>query len=500
MRYFHLSLLAVLFVGLDVSAQSADYIVHEWGTFTSLYGSDGTQLTDVYREEEKLPAFVYKLQAVGEEGGRVIPTEGGEFRTQTQLRNVTVKMETPVIYFYSDAAFTANVEVSFTKGLIGQWYPQCNSQPEVRYQQSVGLGSKPVYLEHARSVDFAKLTNTVQWTVDVNAPNSYADLVKKTGETKTWTAPRETDANVLNYGKEYEKYIFYRGLGNFTMPVKVSFDINGVLQVENAGLEKIPYLFVYERTDDGKALVYWTGALEPNEKKGVHVDVVTLSTFSQKLGEFQKALVAAGLYEKEASSMLKTWEESYFNHAGLRVFWITPRAFTDAIIPLNINPAPKAIERVLVGRCEILKPQFEKEMVENYRQLQKLEHDRFYLAVRNRTAYLRYHQSALDSVKLKITNQAATNAEYEKLQKTEEIKINKDRNECNIIIDRPQQDGADILLSDMLGQRVMGVPLANLSRLESYSHNLDLSGLPAGMYIVQVETGTQKYRQRIVKD
>jgi hypothetical protein len=499
MRYTHLSLLAFLSLSITATAQSPDYTVHEWGTFTSLYGSNGTQLSDVFREEEKLPAFVYKLSGIGEEGGQRIITEGGEYYTQTQLTNVTVKMETPVIYFYSEQALTANVKVSFSKGLIGQWYPQCSARPLIGYRESTIAGTPYIYVTDGREVDFAKTSNTAQWTVNVNAPGTPEGAVKKAGETNTWTAPRETDANVVSFGKEYEKYIFYRGLGNFSMPVKVEFDINGILQIQNAGLEKIPYLFVYERTDDGKALVYWTGELEPGAREGVHVDVVTQSTFTEKIGEFQKALVAAGLYDKEASAMLKTWQQSYFNHTGLRVFWIAPRSFTDQVIPLSITPAPKSIERVLVGRSEILKPQFEKKLVENRQFRFKLENDRFYLAIGNRVNDFYNHPGALDSVKLKIANQAAENAEYEKLLKTEEIRIKPNGTECNIIIDRPQQDGASIWLSDMLGHPIMNIPLGNLARLESYSHHLDLSALPAGMYIVQVQTGTQKYRQRIVK-
>src|SRR5688500_3534809 len=35
------------------------FVVHEWGTFTSMQGSDGVVLEGLTREEEALPSFVY---------------------------------------------------------------------------------------------------------------------------------------------------------------------------------------------------------------------------------------------------------------------------------------------------------------------------------------------------------------------------------------------------------------------------------------------------------
>ena len=46
---------------------------------------------------------------------------------------------------------------------------------------------------------------------------------------------------------------------------------------------------------------------------------------------------------------------------GLRVFWVVPAAKTDAILPLQVSPAPDKIVRVIVGRSEVLRPAREKE-------------------------------------------------------------------------------------------------------------------------------------------
>ena len=75
------------------------------------------------------------------------------------------------------------------------------------------------------------------------------------------------------------------------------------------------------------------------------------------LTALEKSLLAQGLYPKEAQAMLKTWRDSWFE-AGLRVFYLTPPADTDQILPLTITPKPAKTVRVLVGRIEILTPEF----------------------------------------------------------------------------------------------------------------------------------------------
>src|SRR5688572_24382807 len=50
--------LATAFLGSDGHAA---FQVHEWGTFTSLVGSDGQPQSDMYSEDEALPEFVHSF-------------------------------------------------------------------------------------------------------------------------------------------------------------------------------------------------------------------------------------------------------------------------------------------------------------------------------------------------------------------------------------------------------------------------------------------------------
>ena len=51
--------------------------------------------------------------------------------------------------------------------------------------------------------------------------------------------------------------------------------------------------------------------------------------------------------------MLDSWKDSWFEE-GSRLIYIVPRSFVDSMLPLSIQPAPADIQRVFVGRTELL--------------------------------------------------------------------------------------------------------------------------------------------------
>ena len=90
-----------------------------------------------------------------------------------------------------------------------------------------------------------------------------------------------------------------------------------------------------------------TGVFFPHEWQPAAEVSATLASV------LEAALVRAGLYPKEAAAMVKTWRASYFTEAGTRVLYLLPQAFTDAVLPLRVQPAPEEVVRVLVGRVEL---------------------------------------------------------------------------------------------------------------------------------------------------
>jgi hypothetical protein len=75
------------------------------------------------------------------------------------------------------------------------------------------------------------------------------------------------------------------------------------------------------------------------------------------------ALAKEGLFAREALAMTNTWESSYFHNDGLRVLYALPRRMVDELIPIRIKPAPDRLERVMVGRVEVLTPAQEGELL-----------------------------------------------------------------------------------------------------------------------------------------
>jgi hypothetical protein len=56
------------------------YQLHEWGTFTTVAGSDGVLLEGLQREEERLPPFVYSHFGMENDSPRLSPRALGSGR------------------------------------------------------------------------------------------------------------------------------------------------------------------------------------------------------------------------------------------------------------------------------------------------------------------------------------------------------------------------------------------------------------------------------------
>ena len=340
----------------------ADYEVHEWGTFTSLQGSDGKPLNGLYRDEEKLPSFVYgHARPNFFSKNNNSPFSKGFYH---KLENVTIKMETPVLYFYSQKELkNVFAYVGFNGGAISEWYPHRIGGETIGTLQSF--------------IDFSRPTfGSINWRFDILAPDSKEIInTDKKLETHTWVAPRETDANKIKVTydsfekvgdvikdvkrSEVEKFLFYRGIGNFKLPLELKSPASNKIELSNLGQDQIPYLLVYEKIKGEEPKIWWTGKLNAKESISIDKPSKTASFEKESRPQFMKALVKAGLYEKEAKSMLSTWQHSYFEQPGLKVFWIVPDKMTDRILPLSLNPKPRSIKRVLVGRSEVLTPKHE---------------------------------------------------------------------------------------------------------------------------------------------
>ncbi len=353
---FGAALLCAAGVGLSGNLGAApNYVAHEWGTFTSVQGADGVQLSWNPLVTSDLPDFVHNWPKSG--------------RTNIDLARVALvskatamslqRMETPVIYFYADADLTLNVQVKFPQGTMTEWYPQANF--------AVPASAEDVFGPKSLRWD------SVQVSASVPAPASgqvrVGDQVPRIATKPShYYAARETEADILRVNGETEKFLFYRGVGNFRAPLTVTQSAAGgvELKLQNRGAEELRDFYVYEVRGDEARFVK-VDRLAAGAGAGVSLDQAVafapVTAVRGRLGEALAAsLVEAGLYAAEARAMVRTWDDSWFGERGLRVLYLLPEAWTDRTLPLSLEPKAAQVKRVMVGRAELITPSMQSDL------------------------------------------------------------------------------------------------------------------------------------------
>ena len=384
------------------------YDLHEWGTFTTVAGSDGVLLEGLEREEAPLPYFTYSH--FGLENGNLPRLNGMPMKGISRpVSAVTVKMETPVIYFHSDKALDVSVKVGFEGGTISQWYPD-RTGGEV-----LPALTPDVFLKPLAAMDFSKgWHGSVEWKCRILSPEQSRDAILfKSGESLHWMRPRVPEANAVRTPKgETEGFLFYRGIGNFDPGLTTSVGTDDTLHLQNRTGGAIPFAFVFERNgvvtrwkplktglDNGATVdipresLATDGPSAEEQAAGYLPDSFTGKVTEPVSREMIEGLLATGLLKSEATAMVETWWDSYFAKDGLRVFWVIPAEKTEAILPMEVTPAPEKKVRVIVGRSEVLRPSQERQMLANSRSTNDMEKatwesirnsDRFGLAYQHR--------------------------------------------------------------------------------------------------------------------
>jgi hypothetical protein len=153
-------------------------------------------------------------------------------------------------------------------------------------------------------------------------------------------------------GDQHEKFLFYRGVARVPVPLSARVAENGRLVVANTGADCVPAVLLFENR--GGAMGYRNAG---SVDSGVTLERPALDgSLSQVKADLEGALIARGLYPKEAAAMIDTWGDSWFEE-GSRLIYILPGSAVNAMLPLEIDPAPARITRVFVGRIELITPE-----------------------------------------------------------------------------------------------------------------------------------------------
>jgi hypothetical protein len=312
---FFLASFAFSALAADVGSPQVDLRVHEWGTLTAVVDSRGQAVAwSPLQYPSDLPCFVNRLRPEA-----------------IKLSRGTVRMETPVLYFYAQRPVTLSVRVDFPRGLLTEWYP--------RASRSAPIGA------------IASLSNgRLEWdSVEVQMDD--AGVFPQSAGKSRYFAARNTDARPIVAQGDHEKLLFYRGVGNLPVPVQPTVSEDNILTMRAAGDAPIPAMVVFANRG-GKI-----GYSVLHDVSGTReIPLPALDRSEETLRrDLAALLVAQGLYPKEADAMVETWRDAWFEE-GTRIFYIVPRPIVDASVRLTVSPAPRETVRVFVGRIELLTP------------------------------------------------------------------------------------------------------------------------------------------------
>ncbi|HKE93581.1 MAG TPA: hypothetical protein VKB34_04680 [Povalibacter sp.] len=340
---------ALCALGLPVIASAApsvqrpgpadSLVVHEWGTFTSFQDHDGATIAGINVDDEPVPEFVHRLT------GLHIYTNSAHFTAKgvaTCHKDVTLRLETPVLYFYPGTAFpgdqSIDVTAAFPAGWLTEFFPRAKAT-------APGF---PAQLT-------AATRGTLAWS-DLTLANQGGKLT--TTSEAVWLAPRNVRAAAVTTAnrQETEKYLFYRGVGHLDAPLVIK-QAGGAVSIamrEQSTLDRWPQSWLVRVGSDGRV---WYRALSSADAKNGAISVslanATATNLRRLRTELARGLIDAGLFEDEAQAMLDTWQQSYFASAGLRLFFLLPQAWTDAHLPLTVS-VPAETTRVMMGRIELI--------------------------------------------------------------------------------------------------------------------------------------------------
>jgi hypothetical protein len=349
-----------------VDEKASDLVVHEWGTFLGMSGSDGTALDGMYHEEHALPAFVH-----------------GRARDQLRMPGLFLKGETPVIYFYTPSPVSVRIGVDFPQGVWTHWYPQAALVTPPVAQQA----ASPDRPKDGRICWFAEVMPPSSVPAEVGRPSvkapGMASCLPATSIDALWNFARDVDAAFVKTSdqtggtprSEYERFLFYRGLGRSRLPMRADVRAGGTLSLESEpGLgDGVRHVLIL-RVEGGRGAYTYRPRLGPDERA---TGVIPSMDRSLPLAEFTEAiaddlaarLTESGLYAKESRAMVNTWKTSYFQNDGIRVLFVLPQSWTDSFIPIRIFPKPREVVRVMVGRLELLSPERERRAEDAVRDL-----------------------------------------------------------------------------------------------------------------------------------
>ena len=89
----------------------------------------------------------------------------------------------------------------------------------------------------------SRTNDAIEWRDVRILPNATAEFPAEPGQSHYYAA-RETDAAPLQVGSQKEKFLFYRGVGTFALPISVKAEADGRILVKNLRADEVSGLIL----------------------------------------------------------------------------------------------------------------------------------------------------------------------------------------------------------------------------------------------------------------
>jgi hypothetical protein len=355
-----LGFVAAVCLGGAGSASTAPegLVVHEWGTFTSFSGPSGDLKRFGVRVGDDLPGFVRARMG----GSAWAPIQPGMFGKEDLL--ALQRMETPVIYFYSDKPRDVSVEVRLNSGEVTEVFPpvSASTASSLSAVNSVATAVQPAvsappwasfYSDNAvrgeSVVRWDNLHIRSRFCCDVT---SFLDA-----GTSHYASARATDADPVTFdldGKESaERFVFYRGVTESDLGVHARATGKDGFVIDRVEHGPLGAVFAVE-IQDGRVRFAQADGVQAGARMLLPVETSSEEGLEEAM---TAALARAGLYDREAAAMVATWKHLWFGESGTRLLAILPQETVDGVLPLRVSPEPASVSRVFVARLEMLTPE-----------------------------------------------------------------------------------------------------------------------------------------------
>ena len=333
-----------------IKGEPPKLIVHEWGVFCTFADAKYAN-ANMKQEWASMPPEFYrqfpdrKLRKV-EEWDPMAP------------------VDKPIIYFYTDRQnLDVDVKVKFADGAPVVWWP-CTAEPlddfrvkapgicrELHWSgklkadgtEEVGAGFRicdyTVKTPQDSWVNQARLDNAA-WFVTDDATVRVSPVNPRPADRLGMRAGR--NGRMFSFRNQSERFIYYDGLTPAVSYLSCQDMGERGLKLTNSAKLKIGDVILVDRRDQKHA------AMEHfSIEAGGSVTAAAKAQDQDKAAQWLLAdLRAAGLYEKEANSVLAIWRQGLFDRPGVTAIYLLPRDEYDRMLPLIVNPKPQKVVRV----------------------------------------------------------------------------------------------------------------------------------------------------------